>query len=301
MRVNADGSDPRMIVIGAGEALEPAGPTGMSWSPDSRWIALDGLLTVDLGNNETTDQRQVFEYRTDASDLFNNLDPTRQITHETDLYGASFPQFTPDGSQILYAKVVDDAGNEGNFSYLVGVDGTNRHEVFLSSSGLPEGEFVPTATPGVPPPLVDMTHITVPAVDALDLGAARNELETHNLTVGTVTYTYSPRVGRNRVVSQTPAAGAVAHRTEKQGPPVNLVVSRGAAPSLRCVVPKVKGKSLHRAKRALTAAHCRVGRITRAYSRTFKKGHVVSARPGAGKKLPAGAKIALAASKGRRG
>jgi hypothetical protein len=33
----------------------------------------------------------------------------------------------------------------------------------------------------------------------------------------------------------------------------------------------------------------------------FKKGRVIAARPGAGKQLPDGAKVALTASKGRRG
>jgi hypothetical protein len=294
MRVNVDGSEPRMIVIGAGDALELAGPTGNSWSPDSQWLTLDGLLTVDLGNNNYTTQRQLFEYRTDGSDLFNNTDPTRQITHATTPSVPIFPQFSPDGSQLLYLDVVDDNGDQGNFSYMIGVDGTNRRQLPVSY-----GEFIPSATPVSPPPLVDETHVTVPLVVALDVGAATSQLEADHLTVGTVSYAYSAGVGKNLVVSQDPSAGAVAHRTEKQGPPVSLVVSLGAAP-FSCVVPRVKGKILRAAKRAIQAAHCQVGTIKRAFSRTVKKGRVLSEKPRSGRKLADGAKVALTVSKGKK-
>ena len=297
MRVNTDGTDPRMIVIGGGDALEPVGPSRISWSPDAQWLALDGLLQVDLGNNEQTAQRQLFEYRTDGSDLFDNADPTRQITHETDLFGPAFPQFSPDGSRLLYMEFVDGNGNGGNFTYITGVDGTGRQELPVNY-----GAFIPTATPVAPPPLVDMTHIVVPSVEALDLAAATNHLETRNLTVGTVTYQYSATAAKNLVVSQDPVAGAVAHRTEKVGPQVNLVVSLGAAPprTIVCLVPKMKGRSLKATKRAIVAGHCEVGTIKRAFSHTFKRGRVISERPGAGKKLQKGAKVALTVSKGKR-
>jgi hypothetical protein len=320
MRVNIDGSDPRMIVIGGGANLEPVGPTSLSWSPDSQRLAMDGLLTVDLGGGLSTTQRQLFEYRTDGSDLFNNQDPTRQITNFTYDPHAVFPntpiyaQFSPDGSKLLYMDFVDGNGNQGNFSYLIGVDGSDPHQVFLNPNTTcanggcspgSYGRFIPTATPGAPPPLVDMTHVTVPSVSDLDLSAAKSELEAHNLTVGTVSYEYSSTAADNRVVSQSPSAGSVAHRTEKLGPPVDLVVSLGAAPpassgTTSCVVPKVKGKTLERAKRATRAAHCRVGRIKKAFSRTVKKGRVVSAKPRLGRKLPNGTKVALTVSKGKK-
>ena len=297
MRVNVDGTDPRMIVIGPGDNLEPAGPSGVGWSPDGQWLVMDGLLTVDLGNNESTTLRQLFEYRTDGSDLFNNTDSSRQITNETVDAGPIFPQFSPDGSKLLFMKTIDDNGNQGNFTYLIGVDGMNRQEL-----SIPYGEFIPIETPVPPPPLVDMTHITVPAVGNLSVAAATNALAADNLTVGTVTYEYSATVGQNLVASQSPSPGAVAHRTVKQGPPVDLVVSLGAASTSTtyCVVPRVKGKSLKAARPALATAHCAAGTIKHVFSRTVRKGRVVSARPGAGSQLRDGAKVALTVSKGKR-
>jgi hypothetical protein len=256
MRVNIDGSNERMIVIGPGDNLEPVGPTGFTWSPDSQWIAMDGLQTVDLGNGESTAQRQLFEYRTDGSDLFNNRDPSRQITNIAYDPNAVFPhtpedpQFSPDGSQLLYVDPIDSNGNEANSTNLVGVDGSNPHQVFLNDGGYNYDAFIPTATPVAPPPLVDMTHITVPSVVGLPVGAengagarqsvtrvqpqtvatATSTLASANLTVGTVTNSYSSTVAAGAVVSQSPSAGVIAHRTVKVGPPVNLVVSKGAPP-----------------------------------------------------------------------
>ena len=224
MRVNVDGTDPRMIVIGAGDAIEPGGPSGLSWSPDGKWIAMDGALTVYVDGGQSA-QDQIFEYHTDGSDLFENADPARQITHEPYPWPAVLPQFSPDGLNLLYLKTVDDSGNQGDFTYMIGVDGTSRREL-----PIPYGEFIPTAVPVAPPPLVDATHVSVPSVHALRVRAARSRLAAHNLRVGKVRHVFSAKVRKNRVLSQRPRAGAVAHRTQKLGPRVSLVVSRGRPP-----------------------------------------------------------------------
>jgi serine/threonine-protein kinase len=69
--------------------------------------------------------------------------------------------------------------------------------------------------------------------------------------------------------------------------------------SRRCIVPAVRGKRLAAAVRALRAARCPVGRATRAPSRRFTAGRVISQRPGAGARLRAGSKVALVVSRGR--
>jgi hypothetical protein len=67
----------------------------------------------------------------------------------------------------------------------------------------------------------------------------------------------------------------------------------------RCVVPKVKGKTLKAAKRAIRAHACTTGRIKHAASRTVKKGRVISQKPKPGRRLKHGAKVNLVVSKGR--
>ncbi|HEY3550369.1 MAG TPA: PASTA domain-containing protein [Gaiellaceae bacterium] len=72
-------------------------------------------------------------------------------------------------------------------------------------------------------------------------------------------------------------------------------------PKLRaCIVPKLKGKTLKAAKRALRKAHCRAGKVSHKYSRHERKGKVVSQGRRPRKHLRNGAKINLVVSKGKR-
>lgn len=66
-----------------------------------------------------------------------------------------------------------------------------------------------------------------------------------------------------------------------------------------CIVPKLKGKSVRAAKRALAKAHCRAGRITKKYSKV-RRGRVISQKPWPGKHLAVGAKVNLVVSKGKK-
>jgi len=68
----------------------------------------------------------------------------------------------------------------------------------------------------------------------------------------------------------------------------------------QCVVPKLKGKTLKAAKRALKARDCKTGKITHAFSSAAKKGRVISQKPKAGKRLHSGAKVSLVLSKGKK-
>ena len=69
----------------------------------------------------------------------------------------------------------------------------------------------------------------------------------------------------------------------------------------QCVVPNVKGKTLAAAKRAITAAHCAVGKVTRSTSRTIKKGRVISQKPKPHSRLKYDTRINFIVSKGPSG
>ncbi|HEV3389845.1 MAG TPA: PASTA domain-containing protein [Solirubrobacteraceae bacterium] len=69
--------------------------------------------------------------------------------------------------------------------------------------------------------------------------------------------------------------------------------------SVKCEIPRLKGKQLAAAERALRHARCRVGKIKRVKSRTVRKGRVTSASPRAGRTFAAGHKVELFVSKGR--
>jgi beta-lactam-binding protein with PASTA domain len=73
-----------------------------------------------------------------------------------------------------------------------------------------------------------------------------------------------------------------------------------APPQPRCVVPKMKGKTLLAAKRAIKRAHCSVGKVTRLYSARVRKGRVIAQKPRPGTKRAAGAKVMLTLSRGKK-
>jgi beta-lactam-binding protein with PASTA domain len=62
-------------------------------------------------------------------------------------------------------------------------------------------------------------------------------------------------------------------------------------------VPKVKGKSLAAAKKAIKSHHCSVGKITRVKSTTKNRGHVVGQSPKPGRHLKEGSRVALKVGK----
>jgi beta-lactam-binding protein with PASTA domain len=64
--------------------------------------------------------------------------------------------------------------------------------------------------------------------------------------------------------------------------------------------PQRLSKPLAAAKRRIVAAHCRVGKVAKAKSKTVRKGSVISQKPVAGKKLAAGSKVKLVVSRGKR-
>jgi hypothetical protein len=64
-----------------------------------------------------------------------------------------------------------------------------------------------------------------------------------------------------------------------------------------CVVPRVQGKKVAAARRAIRRANCRVGRVRKARSRR-PRGRVIAQTPRAGKRLPLGTKVKLVVSRG---
>ena len=70
-------------------------------------------------------------------------------------------------------------------------------------------------------------------------------------------------------------------------------------PVIQCKTPHLNGLSLAKAKKALLAAHCKVGKITKKTSKGVRKGYVVTTSPGSGKTLPANTAIRIVVSSGR--
>ena len=65
-----------------------------------------------------------------------------------------------------------------------------------------------------------------------------------------------------------------------------------------CTVPKVTGKPLATAKKAIRRANCTVGKITHASSTTVAAGDVITSKPKAKTHLDYHAKVSLVVSNG---
>ena len=78
------------------------------------------------------------------------------------------------------------------------------------------------------------------------------------------------------------------------------VVVRARTQVRRCVVPKLRGKTLRSARAAIRRGSCRMGRVQRRFSSSVKAGRVVAQRPRAGARLAANARVHLVVSKGKR-
>jgi hypothetical protein len=68
----------------------------------------------------------------------------------------------------------------------------------------------------------------------------------------------------------------------------------------RCVVPRLRGKTLATARVALARAHCRLGKVTRAYSPAVRRGRVIRQAPRAGARSLGGARVSVVLSRGKR-
>lgn len=217
MLMSADGSDPREIVNEAGENI--------SWSPDGKWLATEGHYG------------QIYAYRTDGSDLFMGGQPSRQITDRTDPNNPAWdPQFSPDGSRIMFQTNFGDNGasGAGSYSYVIGRDGTNQHEVFLApldvGLGVP-GLFVPADGGGGPSAPMPPAQAPVPNVKLLGYHLAKAKLAARQLVAKVTRRSYSSQVRRGHVMSQSPGARTLAQLTSTRKPVVKLVLSRGTRPA----------------------------------------------------------------------
>ncbi|MDQ6606663.1 MAG: hypothetical protein M3Z06_08975 [Actinomycetota bacterium] len=152
----------------------------------------------------------------------------------------------------------------------------------------------PTITVVVPRQnqVLSSKRITVHGQAADLIGVTAVSVGGHGVPVGPsggFQKTIGLRPGSNRIpINATNVAGIVST--------VTLTVTYRPLP---CVVPRVRGRRLAGAKRAIRHNHCAIGKVTRARSRSGGAGHVISNTPKAGRHRGHGAKVSLVVSRGR--
>ncbi len=191
-----------------------------------------------------------------------------------------------------------------------------------NSPGAGEPSTEPAGAPGVVTKLSAAAASTSPATAVGSLSAVLNGVVNPNSSATTYHFEYGTTAAYG---SRVPAAeapvgsDATAHAVSQTiaGLKPNTTyhfrvvatdaigfVTAGADASFKtpaCIVPKVKGKKVKAARKALKKANCKVGKVKRSFSGKVKKGRVIKQRTKPGKVLPAGAKVGLKVSKGEKG
>jgi hypothetical protein len=120
----------------------------------------------------------------------------------------------------------------------------------------------------------------------------------HAFTFGTpVTLTAAPASGSTFAGWTGDCSGSACSLTMSAD---HSVTATFKAKPKKCVVPKLKGKTLAAAKTALKKAHCRLGKVRKAYSKKVKRGRVISQAPAPHKVKPANTKVSVVLSRGRK-
>jgi hypothetical protein len=81
---------------------------------------------------------------------------------------------------------------------------------------------------------------------------------------------------------------------------ISTILTEPVTPTIYCLAPDVRNRPLATARRMISARHCTIGTIRRAYSNRVEKGYVISQTPKASALLPNHGKLSLVASRGRR-
>jgi hypothetical protein len=200
----------------------------------------------------------------------------------------------------------------------VGLDAAgNGVAVFVEQADLSSPSFVRVAAFDVAGPVFSGLSIPAAATAGAPVSFAVSSLDTWSQVQpgpvwdfgdgtfalgGNVTHTYSAPgtytvtvIHSDAVANATTFRGTIAVAAPPAPPPPPT------PPQLaRCVVPRVVGRTLARAKLAIKKARCRTGKVRRAYSKKRRKGVVVSQIPRAGRRLAVGARVHIVVSRGRK-
>ncbi|MDR2577719.1 MAG: PASTA domain-containing protein [Chitinispirillales bacterium] len=122
---------------------------------------------------------------------------------------------------------------------------------------------------------------TIPQVRSMNERQARNELRRAGFSVGNVRRAFSGHFALDAVIETFPPGETVTSRAMN----VDLVVSRGPRPT-HAEVPNIIGESLSEARRRVTDAGLKVGRVTYQNNATLVPGTVMSQSASPGSKLP---------------
>jgi Tol biopolymer transport system component len=327
--VNADGTGRRQLVRGS---TYP--PHGISWSPDGASVAYDAFVgggptsvyTVPAGGGSATrvttgwspawgpggrilvtdefvsqfgGDVRLYSVKPDGSGRQTFVEcPELQFDqpcHDGDA------AWSPDGKHIAFDVNLFGAASA---IAVMNADGSGRITITSFSPPATLPQWSPDGKQLVYEQLDldgDQTKDAIHVVNAADGGGdkalvANAHQPTWSADGKTIVFTRSQ--GSDTTLFAMNADGSSVHQLT--GPGTGTTTTTTTKTAVKCVVPKVVGKTLATARKLLTKAHCKTGTVTNVRSAKVAKGRVVSAKPKPGTSHPSGSAVALAVSRGKK-
>lgn len=272
-----DASDAASALLPDGNVLLNASP-GNHTTP-THWFVYDGSSLTQVADDPGAAQ----EGSNDANML---VLPTGQVLVDTRLGSGSLELYTDSGApNDAWRPIIGSVNTNLDAGASSGLSGTQLN-------GLSEGAaFGDDYDPATDFPLVQITNDTTGTV----VYAATSNMSNRSIAPGassSLTFTLPLHIEDGNSQLRVIANGIASA-------PANVIVNDGISLSA-CVVPRLKGKTLAAAGRALAARKCSLGKVTKAFSSRVKKGRVISQKPSPGRHLARGAKVAVVVSKGKK-
>jgi Tol biopolymer transport system component len=325
--VNSDGSGRRRLWTGSRVQTH-----AISWAPDGSRVAFDATIGDDPSTVYT-----VPAAGGNPSRVTTGWSPAWGPNNQILVTDASIGEF---GQDIRLYAVNADGGNRRSFvdcpqldfgepcgdenpswsrdgrrvAFDMNIDGRASAVAYMNADGSGRRELTSYSPPNLSPTWSPEGNALVYEQQSITRQATKDVLGIMNIdgTGGRVLVqnarqpSWSPD-GRTIIFSRSEGVAPTLYLVNADGSDVRQftgtgtpTTTTGGAPATKCVVPKVVGKTLAAAKKLLTKAHCKTGKVTRVKSAKVAKGKVVSAKPKAGTSKPSGAAVALAVSRGKK-
>jgi subtilisin family serine protease len=274
------------------DIVAPTGLTAQSSSPSFNAWSNGNTATASWGGATDTAGIDGYSFAWSPDATF-SPDETKEVEENVTTTSATLP----DGRLWFHVRARDNSGNWGDPVHL--------------------GPFQVDTFAPVRPTLSSPSHRAGAAsadrtvqINWITLGDSLSGLDGYSFAWGrqslfTVDQTKDAEESATRTVSQTLSVGTwwfgirardnAGNWTDPTflGP---FVISGGPT---ACTVPRLRGQTVALAKRTLARRGCRMGRVSRAYSRRVGRGRIVSQRPAPGLRLRRGARVAVVVSRGR--
>lgn len=147
------------------------------------------------------------------------------------------------------------------------------------------------------------SHPDIKAINYFDYNnrSTWNPAQAVYLDGGQVNYMPNVDDGDQRLLAQSGANFQGSYSNRIANPRyTSTILTQQITPPVQCLVPNVKNRPLATARRMISARHCSIGTIRRAYSKRVRKGRVISEQPKPSTLLPDHGKLSLVVSRGRK-